>query len=139
MNEGTDFKLSQHLPSSIGKLGNHQTDLPRIARDPKLTSLIEQAVRGVPTTHTLRLGDARDMSSVPDDSVHLVLTSPPYWTLKEYRRTRGQLGYVEDYEEFLSELDKAWRGSRGKYREPVPELAFERFVRSLIGYLQANA
>ncbi|MBX3413629.1 MAG: site-specific DNA-methyltransferase [Pirellulales bacterium] len=43
------------------------------------------------------------------DSVHLVLTSPPYWTLKEYRDSDGQLGHVDDYEEFLDELDQVWQ------------------------------
>ncbi len=43
------------------------------------------------------------------ESVGLVLTSPPYWTLKEYRRSEGQLGYVDDYEQFLVELDKVWQ------------------------------
>lgn len=41
--------------------------------------------------------------------MHLVLTSPPYWTLKEYRDTEGQLGHVTDYGEFLEELDKVWK------------------------------
>jgi DNA modification methylase len=63
------------------------------------------------------LADARDLSAVRDESVHLVLTSPPYWTLKEYRRTKGQLGYVSDYVEFLGELDKVWRHC---YRALVP-------------------
>jgi site-specific DNA-methyltransferase (adenine-specific) len=40
--------------------------------------------------------------------VHLVVTSPPYWTLKEYRSTAGQLGHIQDYERFLCELDKVW-------------------------------
>jgi modification methylase len=61
------------------------------------------------TTHLLTLGDARDLGSIPDASVHLVVTSPPYWTLKEYPRTNGQLGATEDYEGFLVELDKVWR------------------------------
>jgi DNA modification methylase len=61
------------------------------------------------TTHKLSLGDARKLSDVPDESVHLVVTSPPYWTLKEYVGSRGQLGDIEDYEEFLDELDKAWK------------------------------
>lgn len=60
------------------------------------------------TTHRLHLGDARDLSWVDDQSVHLVVTSPPYWTLKEYEHTAEQLGDVEDYEAFLSELDKVW-------------------------------
>ncbi len=36
------------------------------------------------TEHKLHLGDARDLSWIPDESVHLVVTSPPYWTLKDY-------------------------------------------------------
>jgi DNA modification methylase len=38
-----------------------------------------------------------------------VVTSPPYWTLKEYRGSKGQMGHIEDYEEFLRELDRVWR------------------------------
>ena len=74
-----------------------------------MPAVIESAVRGVPTQHDLYLRDARDMRFLTPDSVHLVLTSPPYWTLKEYRRGDGQLGFVSDYEEFLAELDKVWK------------------------------
>lgn len=101
--------LADFIPRQVGKLENHQTDLPRIAKDPKLTALIESALRNVPTTHDLYLHDARDLSILKPESVHLVVTSPPYWTLKEYRRTKGQLGFIEDYEEFLVELDKVWK------------------------------
>jgi modification methylase len=65
------------------------------------------------TTHRIHLGDARDLSWIPDASVHLVVTSPPYWTLKEY--TSGnvdQMGHFEDYEHFLFELDRVWRECR---------------------------
>jgi modification methylase len=61
------------------------------------------------TTHHLCLGDARRLTRVADESAHLVVTSPPYWTLKEYRDTPGQMGHIEDYEEFLSELDQVWK------------------------------
>lgn len=62
------------------------------------------------TTHRLHQGDARDLSWIPDASVHLVVTSPPYWTLKEYAPgNRDQMGHFEDYEHFLSELDRVWR------------------------------
>lgn len=61
------------------------------------------------TVHRLRLGDARDLSWIPDASVHLVVTSPPYWNLKEYPPgNTSQLGDIEAYESFLSELDKVW-------------------------------
>ena len=69
---------------------------------------IEAAVGQVPTRHQLLLGDAR-RAILPDESVHLVLTSPPYWTLKEYRRSTGQLGWIADYDEFLEQLDAVWR------------------------------
>src|SRR5438874_9517790 len=36
------------------------------------------------TTHQIRVGDARDLSWLSSDAVHLVVTSPPYWTLKDY-------------------------------------------------------
>lgn len=61
------------------------------------------------TEHRLHRGDARDLSWIPDESVHLVVTSPPYWVLKDYEHSVGQLGDIEDYEEFLGELDRVWR------------------------------
>lgn len=61
------------------------------------------------TTHRIHLGDSRDLSWIPDSSVHLVVTSPPYWTLKEYAQGNcSQLGDIEQYEEFLKQLDKVW-------------------------------
>jgi DNA modification methylase len=61
-----------------------------------------------PTTHQLHCGDARDLSWIPDDSIHLIVTSPPYWTLKKYNDYPGQVGDIADYEVFLNELDKVW-------------------------------
>jgi site-specific DNA-methyltransferase (adenine-specific) len=61
------------------------------------------------TLHRLIHGDARDLSFIPDESVHLVVTSPPYWNLKRYNENPDQLGHVEDYEIFLRELEKVWK------------------------------
>jgi DNA modification methylase len=101
--------LSAHVPREFQKLGDPQTAIPRIAKDPESIRMIESAVQHVPTSHWLHLGDARCMHSIENESVHLVLTSPPYWTLKEYRHSDGQLGHVEDYDQFLDELDKVWK------------------------------
>jgi DNA modification methylase len=57
----------------------------------------------------LRLGDAREIDWIADESVHLVVTSPPYWTLKRYNDHPDQLGHVRDYERFLDQLDRVWR------------------------------
>jgi len=54
-------------------------------------------------------GDARDLSFLSDESIHLVVTSPPYWNLKRYNENPDQLGHINDYESFLVELKKVWR------------------------------
>jgi DNA modification methylase len=61
------------------------------------------------TTHRLIQADARALDFIPDGSVHLVLTSPPYWTLKRYNENPNQLGHIEQYEAFLEELTKVWK------------------------------
>jgi|SRR5271157_5276331 len=61
------------------------------------------------TTQVISAGDARNLDWLESESVHLVLTSPPYWTLKEYPSRNGQLGMIADYEQFHDELDKVWR------------------------------
>jgi site-specific DNA-methyltransferase (adenine-specific) len=61
------------------------------------------------TVHHLIQGDARSMPFMDDESVHLIVTSPPYWTLKRYNERDGQLGHVVDYEAFLAELERVWR------------------------------
>jgi modification methylase len=101
-------ELSTFLPAGLPTIKNPQTDVPNIAKDERLVRLIHDAIRRVPTTHSLYLGDARSMATLQPDSVHLVLTSPPYWTLKEYRDSKGQLGHVSDYETFIAQLDKVW-------------------------------
>ena len=112
----TAIDHEQYLPTGLPSLDNPQTALPAIAKDDRLIAAIEDAVREVPTRHKLELGDARRMNLEPE-SVHLVLTSPPYWTLKEYRDTDGQLGHLADYDEFLEQLDLVWEQC---YRALVP-------------------
>jgi site-specific DNA-methyltransferase (adenine-specific) len=58
--------------------------------------------------HKLYLGDSRDLAFLPDQSVHLAITSPPYWTLKKYSNGEAQLGNIQDYEEFVSQLSRVW-------------------------------
>ena len=107
---GHSLDLSDFLPFDSSKLGDHQTALPAIAKDAKRIASIEDAISRIPTFHTLYNADARRMEFLKPESVHLVVTSPPYWTLKEYQRTDGQLGFVSDYETFLKALDEVWRG-----------------------------
>ena len=69
------------------------------------------------TVHRLINADSRDLSFLDDASIHLVVTSPPYWNLKRYNENPDQLGHIQDYEAFLFELEKVWRHV---YRVLVP-------------------
>src|ERR1035441_3602347 len=60
------------------------------------------------TIHRFRCGDARDLSWLPNESVQLVVTSPPYWPLKDEEPHAAQRGAIASYETFLGELDKVW-------------------------------
>jgi len=76
----------------------------------KHTVVEQQAIDEIPTLHRLVQGDARDLSFIPDESIHAVVTSPPYWALKRYNDSEGQMGHIQDYEQFLAELHRVWKG-----------------------------
>lgn len=59
------------------------------------------------TTHTLITGDSRKMRLVHDKTVHLIITSPPYWQLKDYGAA-GQIGFHDSYEEYINRLNCVW-------------------------------
>lgn len=60
------------------------------------------------TLHTIINGDSRKMTEVPDKSVHLVITSPPYWQLKDYG-TDDQIGFNDTYEAYINHLNLVWK------------------------------
>lgn len=77
----------------------------------------QSAINGAPSVHRLYQGDARSFPYIADASVHLVVTSPPYWKLKRYNDSPGQMGHILDYEEFLDDLRRVWSEA---YRVLVP-------------------
>ena len=101
--------LSDFLPAELRDLGDLQTAIPRVAKDEQLLKLIHEAVERIPTRHLLIRGDARVMKRNSLGTAHLVITSPPYWTLKQYRESPGQMGHIADYDEFICELDRVWQ------------------------------
>jgi modification methylase len=87
---------------------NKRGTLPKLLELNRVSRLSEWPLPFNATTHIVRQGDARDLSDIPSRSIHLIVTSPPYWTLKDYETRAGQLGEIDSYEVFLNELDKAW-------------------------------
>jgi DNA modification methylase len=73
--------------------------------------------RQIATTHRLVLGDSREMGFLENESLHLIVTSPPYWNLKKYPERPGQLGNENDYEAFLGDIRKVFSEC---YRTLVP-------------------
>lgn len=61
----------------------------------------------MPTHHTIIYGDSRRMKSLTDQSVQLIITSPPYWQLKDYG-SHNQIGFNDSYEEYINNLNLVW-------------------------------
>jgi len=53
-------------------------------------------------------GDARDLSTLRDGEIGLVVTSPPYWQIKDYN-AQHQIGYGQSLHEYLFDLAKVWK------------------------------
>jgi site-specific DNA-methyltransferase (adenine-specific) len=59
------------------------------------------------TKHKVINGDSRIMNELDNESVHLIITSPPYWQLKDYG-TENQIGFHDSYENYINNLNLVW-------------------------------
>jgi hypothetical protein len=73
--------LEHYVPPCILALAQQddQKAIPMIAKSRALAGEVELAARRVPTTHKLVPADARYLEFLPSETVHLVVTSPPYF------------------------------------------------------------
>lgn len=60
------------------------------------------------TEHRIIFGDSRSLNKIKDKSVQLIVTSPPYWQLKDYG-TEEQIGFNDSYEEYINNLNLVWK------------------------------
>lgn len=60
------------------------------------------------TEHKIIFGDSRSLNQIKDKSVQLIITSPPYWQLKDYG-TEAQIGFNDSYEEYINNLNLVWK------------------------------
>lgn len=100
--------LSTYIPPEIDHTIGLDKAIPSLSKSNDEINKIESAVKRIPTSHRLYLADSTVIDQRELESVHLVVTSPPYWILKRYREHDGQLGHINDYEQFLDLLDKVW-------------------------------
>lgn len=59
------------------------------------------------THHKIICGDSRIMNELQDNSIHLIITSPPYWQLKDYG-SANQIGFNDSYENYINNLNLVW-------------------------------
>ena len=110
-----DRDFTKHIPDSCRDLlemseRELQSEIPALARDKGRMNEVRQAVRELPSEHELYQGDSRDvLTQLDDESVDLVVTSPPYFNIKDYETPEdGQLGDIDEYEKFIEMLDEVW-------------------------------
>ena len=60
------------------------------------------------TEHKIIFGDSRSLNQIEDKSVQLIITSPPYWQLKDYG-SEDQIGFNDSYEEYINNLNLVWK------------------------------
>ncbi|MCD8191465.1 MAG: site-specific DNA-methyltransferase [Oscillospiraceae bacterium] len=60
------------------------------------------------TEHKIIFGDSRSLNQIKDKSVQLIITSPPYWQLKDYGADE-QIGFNDSYEEYINNLNLVWK------------------------------
>lgn len=114
MDEDVDFQ--EYIPDScrdLLKMGSNElrSEIPALARDEARMGEVEQAVKSLPSHHELYHGDSREvLQELPDESIDLAVTSPPYFNIKEYNGggSPGQLGDIDDYAQFIEMIDKVW-------------------------------
>jgi site-specific DNA-methyltransferase (adenine-specific) len=63
--------------------------------------------KSMTTKHKIIIGDSRNMDEIKNESVHLIVTSPPYWQIKDYG-DRNQIGFNDTYEEYIDNLNRVW-------------------------------
>ena len=79
-----------------------------VSAAPNLLTKFGGKILALKTHHKVVNGDSRRMTELPNNSVHLAITSPPYWQLKDYG-TNYQIGFHDSYENYINNLNLVWK------------------------------
>lgn len=84
------------------------------------------------TNHIVYINDTRKViKEIKNESVQLIVTSPPYWNIKDYNE-ENQIGFDQNYNEYLEDLNKIWAES-GRVLSPGCKLVInvgDQFLRA---------
>ena len=104
---------SQEIPAYRSASGQYRfrlSDISQYRRETESESAPSHSIiRCKETVQEIVAGDARDMSQLDDDSIHLAITSPPYFNTKMYSESEsGDLANIHDLDNWLSEISRVW-------------------------------
>lgn len=107
--------LRDHIPKSCRELLEKssielRSAIPELARDKERMGEIKRAVESIQSHHEVYQDNSRELNMIEDESVHLAVTSPPYFNIKDYgNASEGQLGDIDDYQKFNQLLSDVWK------------------------------
>ena len=104
---------SLNLDSSITVVYSNNDYIPPIPLKISYSKSINDKPNNI--TGSVIWGTSENMDKIPDGSINVVITSPPYWDLKDYFK-KGQIGQ-ESYNTYLDRLYKVWEGCYNKLTE----------------------
>jgi len=92
------------LPHAAG----HSTSFGHASKAGQSFLTLTKSLKALSTFHKIVNGDSRQMIELKDNSMHLAITSPPYWQLKDYG-TDNQIGFHDSYESYINNLNLVWK------------------------------
>ena len=96
-----------------------------------MTSIYHEGINNL--NSKIIIGDSRSMSNIQDQSIDLIITSPPYWQLKDYDNC-NQIGFRQNLHEYLKDLFRVWKEC-ARVLKPGRRLCInigDQFARSII-------
>jgi len=91
-----------------------------VEQNPRYVRVIQKLRKTLPNGEPsliVKRGDSRNLSFLPEHSVGLIVTSPPYWNKADYGQRKSNIGKINIYSDFLEEVRKVFREC---YRVIVP-------------------
>lgn len=105
------ISTSGQMRFSLADLKRHQVTSPR-ARKQELVKIERTALFEINgTKQRIIVGNSQAMTELADDSIHLMITSPPYFNAKMYTNEplEGNLGNIHGVDEWFDEIGKVWK------------------------------
>ena len=102
---------SGQMRFDLGELKRHEHTVKLKPKKKKTDAIFSDSVEINGTTQKIFIKNSMGMNELSDDSIHLMITSPPYFNAKMYSRKpiNGDLGDVHDVDEWFEKISAVWQ------------------------------